>query len=55
MKTKRHLAKYLTDYILEEMQDLDLIELHLMETLDEGLEAFESTKQVQIKIIEVID
>jgi len=60
MKTKKDLAKYLADYVEHERDRLheaglpfsvDCYEI----IIEQGLEAFESTEQVQVKIIDVID
>ncbi len=59
MKTKKDLAWYLADYIGHE-EDKELTQCGRFispncDLLKQGLEAFESTEQVQIKIIDVID
>jgi len=59
MKTKKDLAKYLADYIDHE-ENIELEECGRLispnyDLIEQGLEAFESTEQVQIKIVEVID
>ena len=51
------LAKYLADYI-EHEREVSMtgdIGHKMQEIIQQGIEAFESTEQVQVKIVDVID
>jgi len=56
------LAKYLADYLDAEIDKtrkmglpVDFTSEELQEVIEQGIDAFESTEQKQIKIIDVID